>query len=92
MASGYQGARSICWDCERACTGCSWSQEFIPVKGWKAIPTKMKQRDNQYVGTYIVCECPQFKRDAYDYGLKWAYKKVEKIPKQYPNGKKRRKP
>ena len=80
MADWYHGTtRSICWDCERACCGCSWSKDFKPVKGWTAIPTKMKLKGNQTTGTYIVTECPDFKRDAYDYGMTWVDSKKGKL-------------
>lgn len=50
---------TLCWDCRNACGGCSWSQYFVPVKGWKAVPTY-----NKVSNSYIVTECPEFIRDA----------------------------
>ena len=83
MPRGNVGARSICWDCERACAGCSWSRRFKPVPGWNALPAKLVQRDGP-VSTYIVLECPQFKRDAYNYGMKWSNKSNEIIRRSVP--------
>ena len=69
----YQNYRmqTLCWDCANACVGCSWSRQFLPVKGWKATRTYGKTFDS-----YIVHECPEFVRDAYQGGVK-RYKKQE---------------
>lgn len=51
---------SLCWDCANATGGCSWSQSFEPVEGWKA------EREENKLGigeSYRVEECPLFKRD-----------------------------
>ena len=42
---------TLCWGCEKACGGCSWSKKFVPVEGWKAIPTEK---------SFDVYECPEF--------------------------------
>lgn len=55
---------TLCWDCARSMCRCSWSQEFIPVPGWNAIPT----RDASGVESYKVLECPEFVRDSYEGG------------------------
>lgn len=60
---------TLCWDCANAIGKCRWSFELKPVRGWKIIPTK----NERYGATYkscIVIECPEFKRDATDNGLK----------------------
>lgn len=51
---------TLCWDCANCTGGCSWSTEFIPVKGWVATPTH-----SQYFDSFIVESCPLFDRDAY---------------------------
>lgn len=65
---------TICWDCINAvpskekCNGCSWSIEFKPVKGWKAIPTKVAHCASHYkannqtqeIDSFIVQKCPMF--------------------------------
>ena len=57
---------TLCWNCEKACKKCSWSKNFIPVPGWKAIPTKIscgykyKKKDPHIVDSFDVYECPEF--------------------------------
>lgn len=63
---------TLCWDCSKACAGCSWSQEFIPVEGWDATPTKLYTKNTALADTYIVNACPLFERDAFMAGQKWA--------------------
>lgn len=55
---------TLCWDCANYAKGCNWSECFKPVKGWEAVPTKTMHFDS-----YIVYECPKFKRDAYNAGM-----------------------
>lgn len=45
-----------CWDCERACGGCSWSEDLTPVAGWTAVPHIWEDGD---IGWRIL-SCPQF--------------------------------
>ena len=68
---------TLCWDCAKAIGGCRWSADLKPVKGWKIIPTKREA----YGGIFrscIVLECPEFKRDAINGGLK-KYKENEDV-------------
>lgn len=59
---------TLCWGCEKACGRCSWSKNFVPVPGWKAIPTKIfqytrGQGGNHYryhTDSFDVYECPEF--------------------------------
>ena len=44
-----QDKPTLCWKCERACGGCSWSADLIPVDGWDAIPTKIAADRGYYV-------------------------------------------
>ena len=62
MASKF----SICWDCSKATQGCSWSDYFKPVKNWTAI--KYEPTSTKPYTTYLVQECPEFDRDAYNGG------------------------
>lgn len=55
---------TICWHCQNACGGCSWSKNLTPVKGWKAKKIKVKIVQGDYNDSYIVNECPEFKPDA----------------------------
>lgn len=58
----------LCWDCNKACGGCSWSRDFTPVHGWKAEPTKIisytssgvGKKRRFYVDSFAVYECPEF--------------------------------
>lgn len=56
--------QSLCWDCQNACGGCSWSRSFTPVEGWEARPTKIKLIPNkeglEYTDSYHVISCPEF--------------------------------
>ncbi len=55
---------TLCWSCGNACGGCEWSAFFIPVKGWRADETVIK---NLCVGreytSYHIYECPKFVPD-----------------------------
>ena len=66
---------TLCWDCKNATGSCSWSEDLKPIKGWKATPTLIKSHNGDYP-SYIIFECPEFKRDAYCNGLK-RYKENE---------------
>lgn len=59
---------TLCWECERATGGCPWSDRLLPIEGWKAI--RVKATSTRPYSTYLVIECPGFKRDAYDGGLR----------------------
>ena len=58
----------LCWLCEKACGGCSWSKDFTPVPGWKATPTTMVsstvnrqgKKKKYYIESYAIHECPEF--------------------------------
>ena len=63
---------NICFDCENACGGCSWSAvdpetdkvRFEPVPGWTAEPVYKRigsnERGERLVETYKITACPQF--------------------------------
>lgn len=68
-AANRNKPQTLCWNCEKACRGCSWSRDFIPVKGWKAKPTKLYVRQETlasgkkkkyYTESFHVKECPEF--------------------------------
>lgn len=55
--------QTLCWTCQNAVLGCSWSKHFEPVKGWKAKPTKIKlatTKKSPYTDSYIVIKCPEY--------------------------------
>jgi len=53
---------TLCWSCDNACGGCSWSKALIPVSGWDAKPIKIKGNmdSKEYTDSYIVNSCPLF--------------------------------
>lgn len=51
--------RTICWECEKTCGGCSWSERFEPVEGWEAVKTVDSTGDE----SYLVRKCPEFVRE-----------------------------
>ena len=58
---------TLCWSCKRATGSCSWSEDFTPVEGWEAIPTKVKVakskgRNKTFTDSYLVRKCPLFER------------------------------
>ena len=64
---------NICFDCQNACGGCSWTEidpatkrpRFEPVPGWTAKPVLLiigrdKGNKERIAETYHVTKCPQF--------------------------------
>lgn len=49
---------ALCWTCQNACGGCSWSRNLIPVEGWKA--KEIKNASYSVIKSYKVIECPEF--------------------------------
>ena len=66
---------NICFDCKKACGGCSWSEidpntekpRFEPVEGWTAKKTSLLfsngHGDLRREITYHITACPLFERD-----------------------------
>jgi hypothetical protein len=59
---------NICFDCDRACGGCSWSRNFEPVPGWTAQKVSLNmgnsaRRKQRYTITYSITACPLFTPD-----------------------------
>ena len=63
---------TICWECANACGGCSWSEHMnhTPVPGWRATRRDVVTKGGESTESYIVHDCPQFVRDAYENGQK----------------------
>ena len=70
-ASKYTKQANICFDCENATGGCSWSAldpvtgkpQFKPVPGWTATPAVLQAKNGSYQykwDTYSITACPQF--------------------------------
>lgn len=54
---------TICWKCGKTSGGCSWSRNFVPVKGWDA-----KEKAVRGIGlSYTVKSCPEFEEDKAEY-------------------------
>ena len=41
---------------------CSWIDKLKPVKGWTAIPSKLRNSNGIYDDSFIVTKCPLFKK------------------------------
>lgn len=64
---------NICFDCQNACGGCSWTAvdttkrgkpiKFEPVDGWDAELVYRKGNTGTIVKTYSIKSCPQFVPD-----------------------------
>lgn len=74
---GFTGnTTNICFDCQNACGGCSWTEinpvtkrpRFEPVPGWTAKLVLLNvggtKTGNRYIETYFVTKCPLFIPDA----------------------------
>ena len=49
----------LCYRCQNACGGCSWSREFQPVEGWDAKPTIING-DGEEIPSFEIKKCPMF--------------------------------
>lgn len=70
-----QGNTNICFDCQKACGGCSWSAldfvtlkpKFEPIPGWTATKVTLKTghpgKPYAYTTTYHITQCPEFVPD-----------------------------
>ena len=65
----FDACETLCWSCEKASGGCSWSKNFTPVDGWKAIPTVVCTYQTKLASgqvkkyaqeSFNVQECPEF--------------------------------
>ena len=63
--SNFQYKRQLCWDCKRACGGCSWSRNFTPIAGWDAEETTIcvQNRSEGRISSFYIRDCPQFIRE-----------------------------
>ena len=58
-----------CWDCAKAAShGCTWSASLQPVEGWTAVPTEKYLVKGQKIKSFLVTDCPEFERDAWNGG------------------------
>lgn len=47
----FSSKEQLCWHCEKATGGCSWSKSFTPVEGWTAKPSG---------NSYRIKACPEY--------------------------------
>ena len=52
-------SEQLCWRCQNAYGGCSWSKEFQPVEGWEAEPTIING-DGVEIPSFDIKKCPMF--------------------------------
>lgn len=55
---------TLCWQCANY-SRCSWA-DGIPVKGWEATPTIVRDFDGDF-SSFLVTKCPLFKEDTKKY-------------------------
>lgn len=54
-----QEREQLCCSCKNACGGCNWSRHFLPVAGWDAVPTIVKDREGD-INSYKISGCPEY--------------------------------
>ena len=79
MDDKFYKPKTLCWDCDNATGGCSWSEHMnhTPVKGWYAVRNDIKTKEGTHTESYIVISCPEFVRDAREGGM--IRKKVKNV-------------
>ena len=53
----------LCWQCKNACGGCRWSDDLIPVDGWTATPTIVRDSGADSFKSYKITHCPLFEKE-----------------------------
>lgn len=53
---------TLCWGCKNAICGCSWADDSVPVKGWNAEKTIVKDNEGDFE-SYCVKACPEYVPD-----------------------------
>lgn len=68
----YESKTNICFDCDKACGGCSWSEidpatdrpRFAPVTGWTAEKIMLNvgavKNQKRFLQTYHITACPEY--------------------------------
>lgn len=56
---------TLCETCSNSCGNCSWSARFVPVEGWTAKPTLVRNSSvkDSVIESFEVSECPLFAED-----------------------------
>lgn len=50
----------ICYTCKNATGGCLWSKYFLPIKGWDADPTIIKDSEIGEIPSFKIKSCPNY--------------------------------
>lgn len=50
----------LCWTCRNCIGRCSWSRDFIPIKGWDADMDTRTNADRSNSVTYRIYDCPEY--------------------------------
>lgn len=56
-------SKQLCWTCQRATGGCSWSDNLQPVEGWTAKPSIIRDSGMVEIPTYSISDCPLYVQD-----------------------------
>lgn len=51
----------LCYICGNACGKCLWSKSFIPISGWDAQQTVVRDSEGDF-SSYKIKACPEFIR------------------------------
>lgn len=54
-----QESEQLCFSCKNNCGGCNWSRYFLPVTGWDAVPTVVKDKGGD-IESYQISRCPEY--------------------------------
>lgn len=58
-AKERRNRQTICWECSRL--DCPWMQDSIPVKGWIAEPSVIKNKNGD-IKSFCVMQCPMYEK------------------------------
>lgn len=83
--SGVTYKPQPCWTCKKFAYGCSWSQSFIPIEGWKANTTIREAGSSRgvkhIIESYEIEYCPEYEYDGRCSIC--VYSKGEKVDKNF---------
>lgn len=79
-----------CWDCTKACGGCTWSKDFTPIKGWvaeKHISDRVIYEGKTYIiESYKILKCPEFIDERIEFINKHPHLKAWQVAKELKIG------
>lgn len=56
-------SNELCWNCQKACGGCTWSDRLELVEGCTATPTERTLTGGKPLQGYHITQCPEFVAD-----------------------------